>query len=86
MGLFGDVPIRRLTAKPQVNHPKTPERNLAKKRTKRGNGEMSCSSWWFFINPLEKYAQSSKYHETLPRFGLNIPNIFELPPAKRVDW
>ena len=37
------------------------------------------SSWWFFTNPSEKYAQV-KLGSSSSIFGVKIPKIFELPP------
>ena len=45
------------------------------------NHQKSLASWWFFTNPFEKYASSSKWVDSSsPIFGVKIPKMFELPP------
>ena len=39
------------------------------------------SSWWFFTNPSEKYAQV-KIGIISPTFGMNIKKILNLPPPR----
>ena len=44
------------------------------------------TSWWLvFSHPFEKYAQV-KMGSSSPKFGVNIPKIFELPPPSKPSF